>query len=65
MWAYGQHFRIEKNYERIMIFDCGVMAYFDKESCASSRHTNLIKRKLKYVGKIQELYNWIIGHSSV
>ena len=58
MWAYGQHFRKEKNYERRMIFDCGVMADFDQESHASLRDINLIQGKLKYVGKIQEIIQY-------
>lgn len=55
MWAYGKHFIIEKNDERRMIFDYGVMAYFDQESHASLRDTNLIQGKIKHVGKIQEI----------
>jgi len=39
MWAYGQHFIIEKNDERRMIFYYGVMVDFDQESHASSRDT--------------------------
>jgi len=49
MWEYGQHFRKEKNDERRTTFDCGVIANFDQESHASSRDTNLIQGKLKYV----------------
>ena len=55
MWAYGQHFRIENNDDKRVIFDYGVMANFDQGSHASLRDTNLIQGTLKYVGKIQEI----------
>ena len=55
MWAYGQHFRIEKKDNNIKTFDYGVMVDFDQESHASTKDTNLIEGKIEYVGKIQEI----------
>jgi len=55
MWAYGQHFRIEKiDYNRV-IFECEVMVYFDQASHASIKYKNLIEGTLQYVGKIQQI----------
>ena len=50
MWAYGQYFVIEKNDDRRMIFDYGVMVDFDQASHASTKDIYLIERKIKYVG---------------
>jgi len=55
MWAYGQHFRIEKKDKNRMIFDYGVMVDFDQASHASTKDTNLIEGKIQYVGQIQEI----------
>jgi len=55
IWAYSQHFRIEKKDINRMNFDSGVMVDFDQASRASTKHTNLIEGKMQYVGKIQEI----------
>ena len=55
MWAYVQHFRIEKIDHNRMIFDCGVMVDFDQRSHASTKDKNFIEGTLQYIKKIQQI----------
>ena len=55
MWAYGQHFRVEHIDKHHDTLDCGLMASFNQQSCASARDLNLLDGELDYVGKFQDI----------
>jgi hypothetical protein len=55
MWAYGNHFYTEYVDEGHITQYCGVEVESDQSSCASHCDENLIKGKLGYIGKIQEI----------
>ena len=55
MWAYGQHFQVEHIDKHCATLDCGIMASFNQQSCASARDLNLLDGELDYVGKIQDI----------
>ena len=55
MWAYGHHFRTEDVDDGHVTQDYGVEVEFDQSSRASQCAQNLIRGKLGYVGKIQEI----------
>ena len=55
MWAYGQHYHVERIYLKICSFDWGVMDDFKQSSQLSSKNKNIIEVSIQYVGKIQEI----------
>jgi len=55
MWAYGQHFRIEKIDHNRVTFDYGVMVNFHQAIHECKIDKNLIEGTLQHVGKIQQI----------
>ena len=55
MWAYGHWFHTKEDDYGHLTQDCGVEVNFDHSRCDSNRDRNMIRGKLFYVGKIQEI----------
>ena len=55
MWAHGYHFHTENDDDGHITQYFGVEVEFDQSSHASHHDQNLIKGKLDYIGKIQEI----------
>jgi hypothetical protein len=55
MWAYAHYFCIEDVDDGNMAQDCGVEVEFNQSSHGSHHDRNLIRGKLCYVGKVQEI----------
>ena len=55
MWAYGHHFHIENVDDGHMTEDCAVEVEFDLSIRSRHCYQNLLRGKLGYVRKIQEI----------
>jgi hypothetical protein len=61
MWAYIHHFHIEDVDDGNMTQDCRVEVKFNQSSHSSHIDKNLIKGKLGYIGKIQEIMQVVLS----
>ena len=55
IWEYGLHFNTKDTDDGCVTLDCGVEFKFDQSSCTSHHDRNIIKGKLGYTKKLQEI----------